>query len=244
MNILDIINEAAVDSAKEVRYKNWVAQKSNWIQNPGYKRKDPNILKIQQLLISLDPPYDVGPSGADGVRGPYTTSAIKQFQLDNGLRATGRPSNETINLMNRLASNVKPAEKIPANKNTLVVPRSQVASYLETIPGLTGKENHKTGILANIQGESDFRPAVLGDKGTSGGLFQHHASRFKALVKAVPDWKTNWKGQIEFALAEPEAQGYTTTNFKTPVDAITWWVTNFEKTKNPAAAIASRSKFV
>jgi hypothetical protein len=48
----------------------------------------------------------------------------------------------------------------------------EMYDYLMTKPGMT--ENKAEGIVANIKMESGFRPDVMGDYGTSGGLFQMH----------------------------------------------------------------------
>jgi Putative peptidoglycan binding domain/Phage tail lysozyme len=227
---------------------------SQVIKSPGRNRKDPNIGKIQKLLLALG--YSVGPSGVDNQRGPYTTDAIKQYQQDNNLKITGIPDDDTVAAMNaeidkdadiadKVRAQTAPTQsfkraKSPASKN--IVSQSDISAELDKIaPGIDNI--HKAGILANIQGESGFNSSILGDGGTSGGLFQHHGSRFKAMTSAVPDWKTNWQGQIQYALSEPEAKGYLTTKFKNPQEASTWWVNNFEKTKNPASDIPKRNDF-
>jgi len=51
------------------------------------------------------------------------------------------------------------------------------------------------GILANIQAESNFEIGVT-EKGD-----------------AVPDYTTNWKGQIDYFLSEPEAESYLKGSF-------------------------------
>ena len=88
---------------------------------------------------------------------------------------------------------------------------------------------HAKGILANIQGESGFDPAVRGDNGTSGGFFQHHADRFEKLKRAVPDWETNWKGQIDFALQDDVGPAYLATPFDDPVVAADVFMTDYER---------------
>ena len=51
------------------------------------------------------------------------------------------------------------------------------------------------------------------------GLFQFtFPTRKEGLLKNVPDYKTNWKGQIDYFLMEPEAKGYLNQNFKTSND--------------------------
>lgn len=101
--------------------------------------------------------------------------------------------------------------------------------------------SHRLGLLANIQGESAFRPGVLGDNNTSGGLFQHHLDRFAKLRKELgTNWAREWKRQVDYALAEPEGQKYLKTSFKSPAEAVAWWVTHFERPKYPAADIKNR----
>ncbi len=46
------------------------------------------VQSIQQQLIDLG--YDLGRWGADGIAGRCTQAALRQFQEDNGLPATGR----------------------------------------------------------------------------------------------------------------------------------------------------------
>ena len=102
--------------------------------------------------------------------------------------------------------------------------------WLKKVKGM--EHNNAVGILANIQAESSFNTAAIGDNGTSGGLFQHHAERFSALQKAVPDWQKNWKGQVDFALSEKEASGYSSIKFQNSQLAADYWVKNFEKPRD------------
>jgi hypothetical protein len=131
--------------------------------------------------------------------------------------------------------------KAKPGKGATVSPQ-EVASYLQS-KGLDN--NHVLGILANIKGESGFNAGVMGDKGTSGGLFQHHADRLRNMVGyAGSDWRTDWQSQINFALSEPAGQAYVKQSFPTPQAATAWWVKNFEKPANPQAAINTRVGFL
>ncbi|MFX0543462.1 peptidoglycan-binding protein [Roseovarius sp. S4756] len=56
------------------------------LQQPGMSRRD--IREIQSLLSQAG--YDPGP--ADGIMGQRTRNAIRAFQRDRGIQATGRPS--------------------------------------------------------------------------------------------------------------------------------------------------------
>ena len=84
-------------------------------------------------------------------------------------------------------------------------------------------KNKSIGILANIKGESDFRIGVTekGDATNKGiGLFQFtFPTRKSGLLKKVPDYRTNWKGQVDYFLSEPEAKGYLKQNFNTSNEA-------------------------
>jgi len=92
------------------------------------------------------------------------------------------------------------------------------------------------GILANIKAESDFfSDAVeVGDMENKGiGLFQHtFPARKKAFLEAVPNWETDWKGQIDFALQEAEAKKYLDTEFDNVSDSTKAFMLDFEKPKD------------
>ena len=130
-------------------------------------------------------------------------------------------------------SNISSATATPATAK-------DIQAYLAS-KGLDG--NQVAGIMANIKHESNFNPAAIGDSGTSGGLFQHHAERFSGMVQAAgPNWKTNWKGQIDYALAEQPGQQYRSIKFRTPEQAARWWTIYFERPANKYAQANIRSR--
>ena len=88
---------------------------------------------------------------------------------------------------------------------------------------------HAKGILANIQGESGFQTGIMGDNGMSGGLFQMYNDRYRKMEAAVPDWRTNWRGQIQFALQDDTAPEYLQMDFNSPEEAADWFLENFER---------------
>ena len=92
----------------------------------------------------------------------------------------------------------------------------EMYTYLTTHHKLS--HNKAIGLIANAQRESSFKLNNPGDGGFSNGLFQWHKGRLSAMQKAVPDWQTNWKGQIDYALSEPGESGnnYLNTTFSTP----------------------------
>ena len=72
-----------------------------------------------------------------------------------------------------------------------------------------------------------------GIKAKSGGLFQHYGSRFEAMKKSAgSDWKTDWKGQIDYALKENDTKKYLAQNFPNEQEASTWFTVNWERPQN------------
>ena len=110
---------------------------------------------------------------------------------------------------------------------------------------------HAVGILANIQRESGFNAANdTGDNGTSFGLFQHHkdrADRMKAMAGAGgQDWRQNWKGQVDYALSEPETKKYLSQKFGSSSEASDYFLTVFERPSeaNRAKDIAKSRSYI
>jgi len=196
-------------------------------------RSGPEVADVQKALIALG--YSLPKYGVDGIRGAETIAAVKKFQQDNKLTVDGDPGPQTVAALNTsLDSNPEVAKTLRQstiadvkvkNGGSTISP-ADVADYLKS-KGLDS--NQILGILANIQGESSFRPGVMGDNGASGGLFQHHKTRFTSMVAAAgDDWATNWKGQIDFALTEQPGRAYMNIKFKTPEEATAWWTKYFE----------------
>ena len=78
--------------------------------------------------------------------------------------------------------------------------------------------NQAQGILANIIGESGLNMAAEGDRRSGGsiGLFQYNynAGRAQPFVAAVPDWKTNWRGQVDYVIdKDPQTKAYLSKTF-------------------------------
>ncbi len=55
------------------------------------------------------------------------------------------------------------------------------------------------------------------------------AERGIALQRAVPNWKTNWKGQIDHALQTDRGPEYMGKNFSSGGDAANWFMRNYER---------------
>lgn len=63
-------------------------------------RSGPEIANIQKTLLALG--YALPQHGVDGIRGPETIAAVKQFQQDNGLQVDGDPGPETVAKLNQI----------------------------------------------------------------------------------------------------------------------------------------------
>jgi murein DD-endopeptidase MepM/ murein hydrolase activator NlpD len=104
---------------------------------------------------------------------------------------------------------------------------------------------HALGILANIQGESGFQIGVSEKGGTKQGvgLFQYsYPSRKRRFLESVPDYKTNWKGQINYALTKDENTPlYLKKQFNSPEEAADDWMRNWE---NPSKGVYSTRRKV
>jgi hypothetical protein len=108
--------------------------------------------------------------------------------------------------------------------------------------------NSIAGLLANAKAESSFNSGAYitsdAGQGQGGGLFGFHDPKdgrgeFTNMVNACgANWQSNWQGQLDYAL---QASRYPKTGFKTPGDAASWFVTNYERPKYPGKAIAARS---
>ena len=167
---------------------------------------------------------------------------LLQLRIDKLKQGMGLPGSTGSQVSPSSSSSTPNTFSTPGASNTSspVLPSSassndsnptpkQVFDYMKSL-GVS--DVHAKGILANIKGESGFQTGVMGDGGTSGGLFQMHAGRYTKMVNAVPDWKTNWKGQIVHGLKDDRAPEYLKTQFDNPVQAANWFLHNYERPAN------------
>jgi hypothetical protein len=172
------------------------------------------------------------------IASPDDISFFKKYGLDlsepGSSDAASGDSSSTTPSGDDAGADLSNYKSVPGSVNP-----NDVKSYLLS-KGLDN--NQAAGILTNIKHESGFRPGVMGDGNTSGGLFQHHAARFSAMVKAAgSNWQTNWKGQVDFALSEPAGRQYAGMKFSSPAQAAEWWTINFEVPANKYAQASTRA---
>jgi hypothetical protein len=101
------------------------------------------------------------------------------------------------------------------------------------------------GILANIKVESRFFASDLHMDSNglpAGGLFSHNGPRLEQLInKLGPNWKTNWQGQIDFALSEPDGARYIAKRYPSADAASKAWTMNFERPAKAKVQAAKRA---
>ena len=204
---------------------------------PGIDMMKPFLSQYMGPLVRL---FGVAKFSVKSILGKGATSSLTDPGDDKDLEAGGGGLGK---------GGAKPGETMtgaPANFNGDVdmgggegrTTAGAVYNYLLS-KGLT--ENHAKGLVANISRESGFKLGAHGDKGIGGsfGLFQWNmaAGRGGPMMAAVPDWKTNWKGQIDYALQEFTGPDYLKQSFDSPGAAAHWWMANWEI---PAARIQAQ----
>ena len=213
------------------------------------------VADIQTALTAMN--YSVGNTGpkkdgVDGVIGPNTISALRKFAVDQELGDESQVSlNEIVLVLDDVVRETGLNKQLKSQNSVGSatsqgtgtagkVPAKEIYNYIKQI-GLS--KFHAMGMLANIQAESSFDPGVMGDSGTSGGLFQHHKTRL-ANLKAFAERRgtpwTDWKTQVDFALSEQEGKQYASMNFKSAADASIWFTKYFERPANAEQQAANR----
>jgi peptidoglycan hydrolase-like protein with peptidoglycan-binding domain len=66
-------------------------------------RRGPAVADVQKALLALG--YKLPTHGVDGIRGPETVAAVKEFQQANNLTVDGDPGPETIAALNKVVAN-------------------------------------------------------------------------------------------------------------------------------------------
>lgn len=184
--------------------------------------------RLQNAVGDLNASFeDMGKQFNDGfklVSTPLTTESGKGTYSQANVPETGTPSPD---------QGAYPETPTPSGGGGTVSPQS-VYSYLKQL-GVS--DIHALGILANIEGESGFEVGVSEKTGGGGvGLFQYtYPSRKAAFLRAVPDYKTNWKGQINYAIkSDPNTPLYLGRQFSSPEEAAENWMRQWE---NPAPGV-------
>lgn len=173
-------------------------------------RTGSDVADLQKVLQAFG--FDVGPTGIDGIRGPYTTDAIKNFQEKAGLQATGTPSEETITALNKLLSDrpevakkltkstdadVKGGGRSGANIDTKVIQDPDFNTKLQKIADSLGVE--KNALVAIMKQESNLNPQAVNKMSGATGLIQFMPSTARQLGTTTDElYRMNAVEQLDY----------------------------------------------
>jgi len=99
-----------------------------WSAGVAAQTSSRDIEDVQRRLVTLG--YDAG--SPDGLLGPKTRAALRAFQGDRGLPATGRPDGATVEML--FAPNVPPPPETPAETPPEVAQPGDEPPSLEAVP--------------------------------------------------------------------------------------------------------------
>lgn len=106
------------------------------------------------------------------------------------------------------------------------------------------------GLMANISRESSFIPNAREPGGTGIGLFQWSHGRVEPFISSVPDWETNWKAQIDYALNEPQNLSlvppgeYQRRSFSSAQEAADWWMREWERPADESSGSRKHAQYL
>ena len=241
----------AVDADVDVRKMDVEAQ-SNYHSS---KRKAGAVALAGQLFSDAFDKSDAPIKPYKGMDYGKTADDLEAEALalrDSVDKSNSSTQNESVSEAVSKNSSVDPITPIvnPITPSGGDVSRGDVYSYLRSKHGLS--HNKAYGIMANIDRESSFRlNPPGGDNGLSFGLLQWHADRADLMKSRVPDFATNWKGQLDHALSQNQmthynnvTDDYLKTTFKTPQAASENFLRRWEVPADIPGGIAKNNNFI
>jgi peptidoglycan hydrolase-like protein with peptidoglycan-binding domain len=123
-------------------------------------RRGPAVADVQKALVALG--YLLPKHGVDGIRGPETIAAVKQFQQANNLVVDGDPGPETV-----------------AKLNAVLKTKPEVASKLTKSTTADVKPTQKNTDVKPTQKNTDVKPA---QKTSDGGDAKGNGDAIEALM--------------------------------------------------------------
>ena len=123
--------------------------------------------------------------------------------------------------------------------------------YLTDIKGM--RDSQARAVLANFLHESAWKPGGLNpdDRGKpSWGMAQWRGPRRALLEKHVPDWQTNWQGQLDFMFEHDQPYDrkvlsrFMERDFKTPEEASAYFTERWERPQHGRQKGLERAKAI
>ena len=118
----------------------------------------------------------------------------------------------------------------------------EMYNYATKVKGLSPA--HAKALVASGIGESSLLTFNPGDNGMSDGIWQWHKERLTKMKQNVPDWRTNWKGQLDYALTEDYGPEWTQTQWADAYAANDAWVRKWERTAHPDSDVQKRAGYI
>lgn len=121
------------------------------------------VADLQKSLIALG--YPLPRFGVDGIRGPETSGAIRKFQQDNQLQASGNPGEDTIAKINSILA-AKPEIASTLKKSTAGEVRPKGPAQLPPLSqdaATTGKVGEILNLIARYESRGNYN-IILGGK--------------------------------------------------------------------------------
>jgi peptidoglycan hydrolase-like protein with peptidoglycan-binding domain len=129
-------------------------------------RQGPAVRDVQQVLLALG--YKLPTHGADGIRGPETVAAVKEFQQANNLAVDGDPGPETVAALNKVIA----TKGIKINKSTpadvKVSAGGQASGKLPPLKmdsATEGRVGELLNFIARYESNGDYNIMVGGKRG-------------------------------------------------------------------------------
>ena len=129
-------------------------------------RQGPAVRDVQQALMALG--YKLPQHGADGIRGPETVAAVKEFQQANNLAVDGDPGPETVAALNKIIANkgINITKSTPADVK--VSAGGQASGKLPPLKmdsATEGKVGELLNFIARYESGGDYNIMVGGKRG-------------------------------------------------------------------------------
>jgi len=130
-------------------------------------RRGPEVADVQKVLLALG--YKLPQHGVDGIRGPETVAAVKEFQQSSGLTVDGDPGPETIAALNKvIASKGIKIEKSTAKDVKVSAGGGQASGRLPPLKmdsATSGKVGELLNFIARYESGGDYNIMVGGKRG-------------------------------------------------------------------------------
>jgi len=134
-------------------------------------RRGPEVADVQKALLALG--YKLPTHGVDGVRGPETVAAVKEFQQTNNLTVDGDPGPETIAALNKIVASKGIKIEKSTEKDVKVSAGGQSSGPLPPLKmdsATSGKVGELLNFIARYESNGDYNIMVGGKRGNLTGM--------------------------------------------------------------------------